>query len=81
MNGFVNDQDTLLICGLGFGTLTALFDPDNGYCTQLDANTVRFDFGNGDIFTINSASNFTIADLVDDIMIGLGCCGLTLSRK
>lgn len=69
VNGFRNYEDTLLISDFGFGTVEALLDPANGYVTQTDANTVTFDFGNGDVLTINSGTDFTIADLIDDIII------------
>ena len=43
-----------------------LLDPANGIVTQVNANNIELDFGNGDVLTITASGN-TIADVLDDI--------------
>ena len=47
-------------------TLAELLDPANGIISQVNANNVALDFGNGDVLTI-TATGITIADVIDDI--------------
>ena len=69
---FEDDVDTIqinadLIAGnASVNTLADILDPANGIISQVNANNVQLDFGNGDILTI-TATGITIADLMDDI--------------
>ena len=47
-------------------TLADILDPVNGMISQVNANNVQLDFGNGDVLTI-TATGITIADVMDDI--------------
>ena len=47
-------------------TLADILDPANGIISQVNANNVQLDFGNGDVLTI-TAAGITIADVMDDI--------------
>ena len=74
VQGFEDDFDTIeinadLIAGnASVNTLAELLDPANGIVTQVNANNIELDFGNGDVLTI-TATGITIADLIDDIVL------------
>ena len=69
---FQDDIDTIeinadLIAGnSAVNTLADILDPANGIISQVNANNVALDFGNGDVLTI-TATGITIADVIDDI--------------
>ena len=69
---FEDDVDTIqinadLIAGnASVNTLADILDPANGIISQVNANNIQLDFGNGDVLTI-TAAGITIADLMDDI--------------
>ena len=69
---FEDDVDTIqinadLIAGnSSVNTLADILDPANGIISQVNANNIQLDFGNGDVLTI-TAAGITIADLMDDI--------------
>ena len=69
---FEDDVDTIqinadLIAGnASVNTLADILDPANGIISQVNANNVQLDFGNGDVLTI-TATGITIADVMDDI--------------
>ena len=69
---FEDDVDTIqinadLIAGnASVNTLADILDPVNGIISQVNANNVQLDFGNGDVLTI-TATGITIADVMDDI--------------
>ena len=69
---FEDDVDTIqinadLIAGnASVNTLADILDPANGIISQVNANNVQLEFGNGDVLTI-TATGITIADVMDDI--------------
>ena len=69
---FEDDVDTIqinadLIAGnASVNTLADILDPANGIISQVNANNVQLDFGNGDVLTI-TATGITIEDVMDDI--------------
>ena len=69
---FEDDVDTIqinadLIAGnASVNTLADILDPANGIISQINANNVQLDFGNGDVLTI-TATGITIEDVMDDI--------------
>ena len=69
---FEDNVDTIqinadLIAGnSSVNTLADILDPANGIISQVNANNVQLDFGNGDVLTI-TATGITIADVMDDI--------------
>lgn len=76
INNFENDVDTLELDSAlwannsAINSVSDLLDPNNGYATQIDANTIRLDFDNGDTITINGGSStFSLLDLHDDLVI------------
>ena len=74
VQGFEDDFDTIeinadLIAGnASVNTLAELLDPANGIVTQVNANNIELDFGNGDVLTITD-TGITIADLINDIVL------------
>ena len=67
---FEDDMDTvqinadLIASNASVNTLADILDPANGIISQVNANNVQLDFGNGEVLTI---TGITIADIMDDI--------------